>query len=331
MDTSHRRPSSVFKLVTLLVLSAVFIWLFVARQDVMDWVKLRSYTPSSQIASINGTIGLTEYGQKLFYVNHPEVDTDRAVFAQRCPVDVEKTIVLGCYLSGDNGIYLFDPADERLDGVTEATAAHEMLHAAYDRLPNKERQRIDGLLNDFYKTQLQDERIKKTIASYKKANAPLSNEMHSIFGTEVQNLSPELEAYYTQYFSDRKLVLAQLARYQEEFSKREAQVAAYDAQLAVQKPQIEQFEVSIKANLSRLDSVQDQLTSYQAADNTQAYNALVPRYNDLVNTYNSQLDSLKALTKSYNEIVDLRNSLALEEATLLKSLSGDEQSEVDSL
>lgn len=331
MDTSTHRTSTVLKLATLLALLGAFVWLVFARQDVMDWVKLRNYTPSEQVASINTSIGLTPYGQKLFYVNHPEVDTDRTVFAQQCPIDVEKTIVLGCYLGGDNGIFLFDPSDERLNGVTEATAAHEMLHAAYSRIPSKERQHIDGLLNDFYETKLQDERIKKSIASYEKANAELNNEMHSIFGTEVQNLTPELENYYKQYFSDRKLVLAQLARYQEEFSKREAQVEAYDAQLAVMRPQIEQLEAYIKTNYSRLNSVQNQLSGYQAADNTEAYNALVPRYNDLVNAYNSQLDRLKNVTKTYNQTVELRNNIAVEESNLQKALSGDKQSEVDSL
>lgn len=330
MDNSPRR-SGLAKLVILFTLIGVFAWLFVARQDVMDWIKLRSYTPTAQVATINKTIGLTPLGQKLFYVNHPEINTSRATFAQRCPIDVEKTIVLGCYLSGDNGIFLFEPADERLDGVTETTAAHEMLHAAYERLSDSERARVDKLLTNYYTTKLSDERIKKTIASYQEADAPIENEMHSIFGTEVADLPPELETYYRQFFIDRTLVLTQLARYQDEFTKREAQVAAYDVQLARLRPQVEQLESSITANLNRLENLQSQMSSAESSGNSSAYNALVPTYNALVDTYNNQLDRLKVLTKSYNQIVEARNNLAVEEAELVKALAGDEQSAVDAL
>ena len=330
MDHSPRRYS-IGRLLVLLGLVVLFVWVYASRQDIADWAKLRNYTPSAQIVSVNDSIGLTPLGQKLLYVNRPEVYTSRTDFAGQCPVDMEKTIVLGCYITGDRGIFLFEPSDSRLAGVVETTAAHELLHAAYERLPSDEKSRIDALLTTYYETGLTDERIKKTIASYKQADAEIPNEMHSIFGTEVAELPAELETYYGRYFSDRKLVLQQLARYQDEFTRREVQVAAYDAQLKAQKGQIESLENSVKANLARLNSIQAQLTAYAAQDDYGPYNALIPTYNNLVETYNDQLDRLNASIVTYNQTVELRNDLAVEEGELLKALSGSEESEFNSL
>lgn len=330
MDQPQRR-NSIFKPLLLVGVIALSLWIYVSRQAIVDWARLRSYTPSTQIVSVNNTIGLTPLGQKLLYVNRPEVYSKRLDFSGQCPIDMEKTIVLGCYISGDRGIFLFEPSDERLAGVVETTAAHEMLHAAYERLEGNEKVTINALLKNYFKNSLKDERIKKTIASYEAAGAPLENEMHSIFGTEVDELPLELEAYYSRYFSDRKLVLKQLARYQEEFTRREAQVAAYDAQLKTQKSQIESLETSLKANLTRLNSIQDQLTALERSNSYEAYNGLVPTYNNLVETYNKQLELLKSRIESYNNTVELRNNLAIEESELLKSLSGSQESEIDSL
>ena len=330
MDHSPRRYS-IGKLLVLLGLVFLFVWVFVSRQDILDWARLRGYTPSAQITSVNDSIGLTPLGQKLLYVNRPAVYTSRTDFAAQCPVDMEKTIVLGCYITGDRGIFLFEPSDARLAGVVETTAAHEMLHAAYERLPSEEKSRIDALLTNYYETGLTDERIKKTIASYEQADADIPNEMHSIFGTEVAELPAELETYYQRYFSNRKLVLQQLARYQDEFTRREAQVASYDAQLKAQKGQIESLETALKANLARLNSIQAQLTAYESNDNYEPYNALIPTYNNLVETYNDQLDRLSASIVTYNQTVELRNDLAVEEGELLKALSGSEETEFNSL
>jgi chromosome segregation ATPase len=155
--------------------------------------------------------------------------------------------------------------------------------------------------------------------------------MHSIFATEVAELPAELEAYYQRYFFDRKLVLQQLGRYQDEFTRREAQVATYDAQLKTQKSQIESLERSLKANLARLNSIQAQLTAYETSNDYGPYNALVPTYNALVETYNRQLDTLNASITAYNQTAEQRNSLAVEEGELLKALSGSEETEINSL
>src|SRR5206468_584885 len=127
----------------------------------------------------------------------------------------------------------------RLSGVEEVTSAHEMLHAAYDRLSTKERNRVDELLQNYYDHQLTDQRIRATIDAYK-ASEPndLQNEMHSIFGTEIATLPPELENYYSQYFADRSKVTTLAGEYEQEFTSRKTEIQSYDTQLDGLRAQI---------------------------------------------------------------------------------------------
>ncbi len=309
------------------IVLAIILWgaLFAAiaqRQALADWWKLRGYTPSVAVSTIASEDTMTDYARHLFYVNRPDVIKSRSNFAAKCPLDVEKTIVLGCYIENDNGIYLYDVQDARLNGVVEVTAAHEMLHAAYARLSPDEKTRIDGLLTSYYQNDLTDARLKKTFAAYEKSGADVTNEMHSIFGTEVTSLPPALETYYRQYFTNRQAVVDEANRYEAEFTSREARVAGYDAQLAALKQSIDVNKASIDRQLAELRALEETMNTQKASGDTAGYNANVARYNRMVDAYNTLLGETKQDIEQYNTIVDARNAIASEERSLVKSLSG---------
>ena len=293
------------------------------RQDISDWYRLQRYDPPARVAQVTQTTAMTDYGRRLLYVNNPVFVTGREIFAQKCPLHIEKTIVMGCYLGRDNGIYVYDVDDPRLKGVIETTTAHEMLHAGYGRLKGSQKEKVDAMLLRFANKHLKDERIKKTLTAYENANAEMTNEMHSIFATEVAELTPELETYYAEYFTDRKKVLAEMQRYQNEFTSREAKMTDYDTKLAKIKQDLDILDVSLRRQLGQLDTLQSQMSDYQAAEEYASYNGLVGRYNVAVDAYNTELEQAKALLKSHNEMVDQRNAIALEEQQLVKALSGD--------
>src|SRR5262249_17898052 len=121
--------------------------------------------------------------------NHPEIDTKNN-FSSNCPNNGgEKTVILGCYHPDQNGIFVLGVSDPRLDGVMQVTAAHEMLHAEYDRLNSKDRSYVNGLLMDYYEHDLHDQRIQDVIAAYKLSEPnDVVNEMHAVFGTEIAKL-----------------------------------------------------------------------------------------------------------------------------------------------
>lgn len=302
------------------VLAIIVVW---NTQAILDWWRLRNYTPDARVVLLTNETTMTDTARHLFYVNHPQILSTSA-FSTKCKIGAEKTVVLGCYQSGDQGIYLYDVTDQRLRGVVETTAAHEMLHAAYNRMTKDEKTHIDALLTAFYANGLTDERVKKTIEAYRQSEPDeLSNEMHSIFATEVAALPTGLESYYKKYFSDRATVVTMAQHYQAEFTSRRDKTVAYDTQLTDLKKKIDTNQANSTVQRRNLDSEYSRLQSLRRSGDDSAYNQLVVTYNAHVETYNSLLSSIKSQINQYNQIVEARNAVAVEERDLAKALSGD--------
>lgn len=300
------------------MLAAPFLLYFNA-QALTDWWQLRNYTPPANIASLASQDTMTSYARHVFYVNQPVLETDAAQFRSDCS-ESEKTIVLGCYHSNQAGIFIFNVSDARLAGVQQVTAAHELLHAAYDRLSSKDKDYVGGLLEDFY-GQITDQRVIDTINAYKETEPnDVVNEMHSVFGTEISSLPPPLETYYAKYFSNRQIVVGFANSYQSEFTARSNQIKADDARLAQLKAQIAQQEQSLQAQAEQIESDRERLDSLRAAGQIAQYNAGVAGFNAEINTYNAGVARLKRDISAYNQLVAERNSIAAELASLAKAL-----------
>ncbi len=313
---------SLVVLVMLLVVLIGFVLAAVNRQNIWDWYHLQGYQAPATVSALATQDTMTNYARKVFYVNQPEIDTATS-FNKPCPNDGgEQTIVLGCYHSGQNGIFLLSVTDPLLSGVQQVTAAHEMLHAAYSRLSGSDRTKVDSWLMDYYNNGLTDTRIKATIDAYKKTEPhDVVNEMHSIFGTEVANLPPSLSQYYTRYFSNRAVVAQFAATYQGEFTSRQTAVLRDDALLASMKNQIDSTESSLALQLNSVNSQRANLDALQNRGDIAGYNAAVPAFNRLVDSYNNQLVSLRQQINQYNQLVTTRNTIALQEDQLVKELS----------
>jgi hypothetical protein len=302
--------------ILLVILSAVFLWS--QRWDIADWWRLRDYTPSPTVTRLATQTTMTDYGRRLFYVHDPQIIYDVASFRSSCTV-AEASIVLGCYIS-NQGIYIYDVRDERLDGIKQVTAAHEMLHAAYDRLSRSERERIDGLTQEYFAT-LQNERIQETIAAYRARDpSVVANELHSILPTEVESLPEELEVYYQQYFYDRQVIVAFARQYEEAFEGRRRQIEQYDLQLKQLSQQIEASSSNLTRQRAQLESEQNRLEALVRANRIDEYNSAVAGFNQLVAQYNSSVEQLQGVIDRYNKIVESRNAIAVEENELATSI-----------
>lgn len=311
-----------------LIISLIFLggvlWAFLNYQSIYDWWQLRNFTPSNEISAIATQDTMTSYATHIFYVNHSTFN-DKSVFNNNCPnKGGELTIILGCYHDHETGIFLLTVTDPRLDGVEQVTAAHEMLHAAYERLSQSEKDKVDAMLLDYYNNDLKDSRILDTIAAYKKSEPKdIVNEMHSIFGTEIASLPAPLESYYTKYFRSRPQIAAFAAKYQNEFTSRQAAITQDDAQLASLKSQIDNLEADLKSKLANINSLQSQLNSLKSSGDINSYNSLVPEYNSQVDVYNANVGQLKDTISRYNALVDSRNNISLSENQLYQALSGN--------
>lgn len=305
--------SKFFGILFSLSLGAVLILGITHVRAIEDWLKLRNYTPPAAVSTLAAEDAMTPLGAHIFYVNHPMVETNRTTFRQACAI-AEQTIVLGCYHSDQAGIEIYDVTDGRLKGVEEVTAAHEMLHAVYDRLSSKARQDVDSMLQDYYKNDLQDQRIKDTIALYMKTEPnDVVNEMHSVFGTEIANLPVPLENYYKKYFTNRVAVTTFAANYEGEFTSRKTQITSDDAQLTTMKAQIQADEQSLNAQLAGLQADRSRV------ENSTSESEVV-QYNSRVSAYNSGVRRLQDEIAAYNALVEQRNAIAADLASLQGAL-----------
>jgi hypothetical protein len=300
----------------------VFGLLATNAQNIGDWFKLRGYQPPPAIAQLATQDTMTGYAKHMFYLNEPAVSA-KDDFAKQCPDNGgEQTIVLGCYHDHQNGIYLLSVTDSRLNGVEQVTAAHEMLHSAYERLSSGDRNKVDTMLQDYYKHGLTDARIREVIAAYQKSEPnAVVNEMHSVFGSEVGNLPAPLEEYYKHYFTNRQQVIGFAAQYQGEFTSRKAVIAADDAQLTSLKKQIDGGQSDLEAKEAAINAEQQRLIGLRNSD-VPAYNAAVPGYNAMVDAYNVEVNTVRNLISQYNQLVAARNAVALEENQLFQALTG---------
>lgn len=307
-----RRALSYVLLVVVLAFGSVFAF---KHNEILDWAAAYGYEPAPIIEQSVADTTMTPYAKRLFYANRPAVE-DKQSFNQHCTDPSEQVAVLGCFTGNRMGIYLYDVTDERLAGIEQVTAAHEMLHQAYQRLGKSEKTRINGLLQEYHDLKA-SEKLKKKIASYKSSEPDqLQNEMHSIFATEAPDLPAELEEYYKQYFTDRSKVIALHQKYQAEFDQRIAQIEAYDAQLTALKEQIEANKKELETREKELKQLRAQLDAYLAANRVEEYNAAVPGFNAKVVAYRNLVNRTNGMVDEFNGILAARNALAVQERQL---------------
>lgn len=316
-ETTPKRPFRAVVISWFLLLAFIGIaWVvWSQRYWINDTARLRNYSPPAAIVQLATDTTMRPGTRRMFYATHPQLQP-KGEFTQ-CHIG-EKTIILGCY-TGQRYIYLYDVPDERLAGVEQVTAAHEVLHAAYERLSAGEKTRVDAMLDAAYAAVTND-RIRSNIAAYKEAGADVSNELHSILGTEVKSLPAELESYYSQYFSNRQAIVSYMEQYEQEFTGRQDQVNAYDAQLDELKAQINALDDSLAQRSKQINADFQRLQQLKNSRDTATYNAGVPGYNASVAAYNADVRKEQGLVGQYNTIVEKRNALVVEEGQLLDAL-----------
>lgn len=319
MNPSQPRKRAYVGIVVSLILWALVIVGFWQRQAVYDWWRLRNYDPPVEIAQLATDTTMNDPARNLFYVYHPQIEPE-ADFNKHCREGGEFTIVLGCYIE-NKGIYLFEITDERLQGVQEVTAAHELLHAAYERLSSKERRQVDDWTQATFAA-ITDQRIKDTVEQYQD-NDPSSvpSELHSILGTEVRDLPDELEAYYARYFTDRSKVVDYSEAYESAFSLRQAQAEVYAAQLETLQKEIEAANAALEAEAQSLqDRYQNLEQQRNSTTDSASFNRQVDSYNAAVRAYNRKAASTSSKIDRYNSLYEQYQAVVLESQDLYEAI-----------
>jgi len=313
---------------SLSIITIVFAgWLFFNRQFALDQLSVWNYQPSATIMNLDDKVKFTDKGLFTFYATKP-VMAEPSEFNGKCPRQEAGSPILGCYTSEDR-IYVFNVNNEQLDGMKEVTAAHEMLHAVWYRMSASEQKRVGALLTAAYEKGASTE-LRERMEYYQRTEPEaITNELHSILGTEMGNLGSELDDYYSQYFEDRQAILdlhtKYNAVYQSLYSRAdtlytemqtlsesiETRSATYDKDVSQLSADITSF--NSRANRGDFDSVSQfnaekavlvkrsaQLEAQRTAiyADITAYNKLYDEYKVLasqIEVLNNSIDSFKAL------------------------------------
>lgn len=318
----QRGSSKTAAIISLLVTIGLFIvaaWVVLNRQYVVDQVTVWQYKPSAQIAELANTAKLSDTGKFYFYASTPQLDGTTA-FNSACKRQEENSAILGCYSGGK--IYVYDVTDTRLSGVKEVTAAHETLHAAYQRLSNAEKNRVNALIDQEYATlrTSDDDGLKERMDYYARTEpGERDNELHSIIATEVSTISPELEHYYSRYFVDRQAVVALHSSYSSKFDELSKTSSSLKQELEGLSSEISSLSEQYNADITTLN--QDIEAFNQRADNggfasqtafQSARSSIVARIDTLKQTRSSidaKIADYETRRQAYNKTVDESNSL----------------------
>jgi hypothetical protein len=249
---SRSTSGGVAALVVAVVSVLLALALLFNRQYIVDQFVVWQYQPSPAIAALAERSGMDDDGTFYFYASQPALE-DAQVFNERCAREEEGTAILGCYTG--QRIYIYNVTDQQLDGIREVTAAHEMLHAVYSRLSDSERSRVDALIEAEYAKIKNDSQIAERLAFYDRTEpGERDNELHSIIGTEIAQVSSELESYYSKYFKDRNKVVVLYAGYVSVFNALQARADSLSVQLTALGNAIEQNTELYSRDVRELNS-----------------------------------------------------------------------------
>jgi hypothetical protein len=319
-----RRRGTVFRILpTVLALGLVAAGVFgyLGFQRLVDQYTVWTFTPAPGVASIIESSRLTSEGRFLFLASRPVIETS-ATFASSCASNREGSGILGCYLPRDRSIHLFDVTDPRLGGLSDVVAAHEMLHAAWDRMSAAERQQLTPLLEAEAAKLAGDAEFQTRMAYYAK-NEPgeRDNELHSIIGTEVASIGPALEAHYARWLGNREAIVALQARTIAVFTDLQKRSSDLSAAMAVLQTTIDDEYTAYTGGYARLNAdirlfnARTDFTSTHQIDQAKREldarrAALDARYSDIL-----------ARTTQYNADVAALNALGSQTAVLNRALN----------
>jgi hypothetical protein len=309
LEKKTNRAGLIISLLTTTVLLLTGMWAFMNRQYIFDQLRVWDYTPSTEVSTLNDQLLLTDEGTFRLYVTHPTVE-DAETFNLLCPKQEENNPILGCY-TGDR-IYIYDVENESLEGIKQVTAAHEMLHSAWDRLSTNEKDEVSDLLQSEFES-IADEVFLERMQYYER-NEPgqFHNELHSIIGTELSSISEELEAYYSRYFDDRQVIVAYNQQYSKVFNDLSSQADEMAAALQTLGNEINNDRLVYEQQLTLLGAEIDSFNqraengdfSSQSEFNAERSN-LLARSAELEASraaLNQKIDRYNQLYASYQEI-----------------------------
>lgn len=275
---------------------------FLTNSNVQDKIANIGYTPSNEIKSLEDKIGLTDDAKTTFRATKPSLET-RDDFNEHCQSYDIDISVLGCYTN--NQIYIYNISEKDLNGIVESTAAHEFLHAAWDRLSNSEKTHISELLNQVYSEH--KDLLDEDLSLYD--DDEKLDELHSRIGVQIKDLPKELEDYYARYFKNQDAVVAYYNNYIAPFNELKDATEELKATIDAEK---ESIDTQTKDYYDRAEKLSSAINEFNTcAETPNCFTTTAEFYTRRAELVAEQ-EALEELYNTVNEAVDRYNQLVEE-------------------
>lgn len=305
--TVRRIFGGVLTTLLLLAVAAAGLFAYMNRQQINDHFAAQRFEPSAEIVELTERLQLTSAGHRIFWASEPTLDASQK-FNRRCAaVDhSEDGHILGCFTR--DRIHLFKVADERLAGIVEVTAAHELLHAAFARIQGSDRSSLVDRLTELYEQLAEDDPglVKRMEVYSSLSRTAFANELHSVLGTELRELPAWLEAHYAAWFEDRSIILDFFDDYHSVFDQLRDRSESIQAEMAEIRFDVETRSASYRGAVEDFnDDWADFMrrnNDYEFSDNPDEFYRLRDDFYDRRAALGAELDSINAAIAHYEQL-----------------------------
>lgn len=244
VETTNRNREITIVLATSAVLLGAYA--LIQNTAVQDWWKGRWYSEPVAVNEIRQSLELTGTGERIFLATQPALESAEE-FNNHCDSHKTEVSLLGCYT--DDKIYIYNVQEESLHDSNKVTAAHELLHAAWARLSNSEREDVTKLLQQVQRDHA--DWVKDELSLYQEAEQ--TEELYTRVGTKLRDIPDELERHYAKYFSDRLKIVEYYESYQAPFNELKDQNTKIREGVLRLNAEIMSEQADYNAKLSALD------------------------------------------------------------------------------
>lgn len=322
---SAKRVNVLIVLVIVAVVGSVLAFNFTT---LPDRLKNLFYKAEPEITAIAEKVKLTDKGNTVFLAARPALE-EATDFNEHCDSHNAEISVLGCYANGQ--IFLYNIQNKDLDGIVESTAAHELLHAVWERMHSWDRASLEASLLSVY--QEYQEQLGAGLENY--ASEDLLDELHSRIGTEIANLPDDLEAHYAQYFQNQNNVVALYNKYAKKFTELTEQSDDLLSQIEQKTGAIDQrtaaYYAAVEELTQRIDKFNRCAETQGCFSSTSEFNQqraeILAEQASLEEEYND----LNAEISAYNQLVNQYNSLVIKTQKLENTINSNALPELEGL
>ncbi len=247
------------EIVAVLVTSLVLLGVYAVAQTtlVRDTLKSMQYQESDEIRTLRQDLALTSKGRRIFLATQPALESATS-FNEHCQNEKMEVALLGCYVN--DRIYIYEVTREDLKDSNKVTAAHELLHAAWKRMNNGEREKVKGWLEEV--SQQQAEWAAEELRLY--ADEAKLEELYTRVGTKLREIPNGLEEHYKEYFEDRLVIVDFYENYQAPFDKLKQKNEEIKEELDKLQEELAQGQKAYQTRISALEQAIEEFNACAA-------------------------------------------------------------------